>query len=346
MPKVPLTGYSSKVSKYDKEEQKDYDYMNSFKQQYMPIMPLPSTGNSLFIKNYKSGTITTGNNPICLFIVPSCRGTVQAIAWDMVTGVYVANSVQNLSPTWKYGTEDAPEYHGNVRCCAKIQNITSNDKKAGVVRVLQTSNPLEFEFVLATPIYLTTASAGTILEGIRNNPRSRTYGADFFSDSADKTIIGGISSMINYSAWGKAFNNGTTDGDISSMLLESQKSDNNFHMNNICILFEPTGADANTYEISITNDSKNRYHNSTLLSTLQKPIKSDVTGRHAIKLDVQNRNNNGVHVDPQPGTGVPMVPAPTRAEIRAQAAEARAKAQPKPKGRPKKKAQPPASTRH
>jgi hypothetical protein len=258
---------------------------------------------------------------------------------------YVDSSIPNLSTLWKFAADDGLLFASCLRAGVKITNTSNGNTRAGIVRVLQASSPLDLQFDLTNVLNLTTSASDSIKEAILSNPRTKSYNAEFFADSADKQCIAGPSSVIGYSSWGNnqfdKATGGTNLGQLSVMIQNSQKQD--FHMNNILILFEPQTA-GNVYEIQYGTQHRFRYELNTLLGQLQKPPKK--SDKVIKTLDAVSQSDGVVEV--VPSTGVPGVPSPTRAEIRANAQAQRQQQQGassssgRGRGRPKKKATPPA----
>lgn len=334
---IPLTGYKSKVKEFDKNSM--YKYMSPFdKQNEGPMMPLGATcGNYLVVDSQKRHTISTSGNQQLILLCPSSRGVANAIHWEYNSTnsafEYVDSSIPNLSTAWKFTGDDGLLFSSTLRAGCRITNTSNGNTRAGIVRILQASSPLDLTFDLTNPLNLTTAASDSIKEAILSNPRTRSYNAEFFATSADKQCIAGPSSVINYSSWGNnqfdKATGGTSLGQLSVNIQNSQKQD--FHMNNILILFEPESS-ANTYEIQYGCQFRFRYELQTLLGQLMKSPKK--TDKVIKTLDTVSQTDGVVEVKDEPSTGIPGVPSPTKQEIAKAKAEAKAKAKPKPQ--PKK----------
>lgn len=334
---IPLTGYKSKVKEFDKNDM--YKYMSPFdKNNEGPMMPLGATcGNYLVVDSQKRSTITTSANRQLVLLCPSSRGIANAIHWEF-NGTsnqfeYVSSSIPDLSTAWKFKDDDGLLFSSTLRAGVKITNTSNGNTRAGIVRVLQASSPLDLVFDLTNPLNLNVSSSDSILQAVLSNPRTRSYNAEFFATSADKQCIAGPSSVINYSSWGNnqfdKASAGLNLGQLAGNILNSQKQD--FHMNNIIILFEPESS-GNVYELQYGCQFRLRYELQTLLGQLMKPSKK--TDKVIKTLDTVSQTDGVVEIkDDEPGP-IPMIPAPTKAEQ----AAAKAKAEKGKPGRPPKPA--------
>jgi len=288
MPKVPLGGYTSSLKNFDSDMM--YSYMSPFNKSEPPAFPLGTAGKFLTTNNVKRHSFNTQNKDILILLCPSNRSVSNAIMWEWnsTTGSfdYIDSSILNLSTTWKFSetNTEKPVVSGAVRCACKLMNTNSSDKTKGVVRILSSSNPLDLVFTGTDSLSLNAASSNALLESIKDNVRTRTYPASTFnsSDIGDKQIIGGVSSLIGYQEWGIDFPTQTTSlGGLASTFINSQKRD--FHMNNILILLEATGADAGdnqNYELIYCTQNKMRFPLNSLLNTLEKhPFTTDKAGK-------------------------------------------------------------------
>lgn len=324
---IPLRGYKSKVKQFDKNDM--YKYMSPFdKNNEGPMMPLGATcGNYLVVDSQKRSTITTNGNQQLVLLCPSSRGIANAIHWEYNSSnqafEYVSSSIPDLSTTWKFSADDGLLFASCLRAGCRLTNTSNGNTRSGIVRILQASSPLDLVFDLTNPLNLTTDASNSIKEAVLSNPRTRSYNAEFFATSADKQCIAGPSSVIGYSSWGNnkfdKASAGLNLGQLSVNIQNSQKQD--FHMNNILILFEPESS-GNVYEIQYGTQHRFRYELNTLLGQLQKPPKK--TDKVVKTLDTVSQTDGVVEIkETEPGP-IPGVPTPTPAEIKQARADAKA----------------------
>lgn len=345
MPQVPLNGYNSKYSNFN--DQQMFKYMSALNDNnnVPPVMPLGTTGNSLTVDGVKRHNFNTGDKDLLIMLCPSVAGIGNAIMWEYNTTStqfeYVDSSIPNLSTTWKFQT-DPPLDSGNLRASCRILNTNSGQYRKGIVRILSASSPLDLVFDLTNQLNLNSASSTAIRDAIKNSPKSKTYTAEAFSNvdaDTDKQIISGPSSLIKYQSWSKFNTESISLGVLATQFIKAQQE--NYHMNNILILFEATGTgnNANNYEIVYGTQHKFRYPLDTLLGSLQKPYKtSEKATKTLTKVGEGSSDLKDVKTVPEPATGMPGVPSPTKAEVTAskQKAAQKAKAQPAQKAKEKK----------
>jgi hypothetical protein len=275
MPNQALAKYPSKLYKdMSAEKHKHLKYLSPFdKNNTAPLLP-QSLGNFLTVDNMTRFEVPTStSDPILVLFQPSVRGSINITGYNLTTGVAIANSSQ-WSTRYKYATADTPTVIRCLRAGIRMNNISNSNTRDGVVRVLQFSSPLEFEFTSASSCDLTTNFASELLSMVRSHPRARSYTAESLSS--------GINELVVAQATNASYNSYGTDFFIpETTCAKTQEQFNNAQKdmshNNVLIVLEST-ASVNKMEFTGMTQDGLRFPAFQLLSTLQKPSRVDESG--------------------------------------------------------------------
>ncbi len=274
--RVPLANVKSKLYKDFSSDEK-LKYMSPFdKNGIGPVLP-QSLGNYLVTDNIKRNTITTGNaDPLVLLFCPSVRGCANTILLNGTTGAHVSGSYTQYSTLEKYISSDTPTVTRCLRAGLKIKNLTNGQNRGGVIRVLQISSPLNFEWVAPTSCDLTAAFANSLLDMARAHPRARTYTAEDLATGSNELVLAPATNAAYNSYGDEFFSNSFACSDMQDVFLRSQRD---MSINNCIIVLEPVTPVANQYEITNMTQDGMRFPANTLLNTLQKPSRVDSSGK-------------------------------------------------------------------
>lgn len=260
--------YPSKLYKSSDDLDSQLLYMSPFDKTEPPVIP-NSMGNYLVNQNMTRRSIQTNGpvgNPKALIFVPSSRSSVNALVYDLTTGVVEANS-HLFSTLVKYATADPPTQIKCLRAGFKISNTSNQTDRSSTVAILQISSPIKFDYVSTVSLDLTTACAADILSMVRTHPRSKIYTAEQLCTNDNCLVVAPATSSA-YSSYGdELFISPLTDANSKLAFTNAQKD---MGMNNVIILFE-TAAAINDYLITLQTQDAMRFPAYTLLGQLQKP---------------------------------------------------------------------------
>lgn len=246
-----------------------FNYMNPFNGYgSKPPMNGNSLGNFLTMTNSSNITINTGVlNPVILIYSPSVRGIYQLIAFDAATGANIT-AVNDSGPLNRFKastTEAKPISIRPLRSGIQISNITESQRIAGVVRTLQISSAIEFEFTGPASLNVTPAFASQMLALVNSHNRTIEHTGMQYSQRLGQIVIAPATSS-NYNSYG---NVGFQEVEgIAAQQLGLALAVNDMSMNNQIILFNPT-ANQNNYTIKVCSQNALRFPANTTLGELQ-----------------------------------------------------------------------------
>lgn len=319
--RVPLANVKSKLYKDFSADQK-LKYMSPFdKNGIGPVLP-QSLGNFLVTDNVKRNTLTTGSaDPLVLLFCPSVRGVANTILLNGNTGIHVTNSYTVYSTLEKYISSDTPTVTRCLRAGLKIKNLTNGQNRGGIIRVLQISSPLNFEWVSPTSCDLTAAFANSLLDMAKSHPRARTYTAEDLATGSNELVLAPATNAA-YNGYGdEFFSNSFACSDMQDVFRRSQRD---MSINNCIIVFEPVTPVSNQYEITNMTQDGMRFPANTLLNTLQKPSRVDSTGKIQKTHDAVQALGSELH-------DLTIVPGPQQTQLGSPPFGPKPKRGPKPK---------------
>lgn len=271
-----MASVKSKLYKSFDTKHEQLKYMSPFDKNGIPPV-LNSLGHFLTVDNMVRGDVATHTtNPLGLLFIPSTRGVLQSVLFNLSTGVHITGSGDKFSPLQKYQHGDAPTVSRTLRAGLKINCTSSSNVREGVVRVLQISSPFEFEWVNSTSCDISTTFASELLSMARTHPRAKSYTAEDLSKGENELVVGPATLSSYHSYGNKEF---ITANDCASNQTTFGDAQKDMSMNNVLIVFEPTANAVINYELTLMMQTGFRYPANTLLSTLQKPAKVDESGR-------------------------------------------------------------------
>lgn len=251
--------YSADIGRY-----KSLMYMSPFGK----IEP-PVNNNSLgnfttlnLLSRFEFSTSTTIRK--VLLFNPSVRGIYQVALWNQ-DGSVASNDILDSSPTYKLRNE-APVNMRPMRAGLRIRNTTANQDVAGIVRMLQQSSALEFEFINPLTSAVSVNFIDEIVQSVEQNPKSHEMTGQELCKGHNEQVI----SPCVYSQY-NSYGNNPFNSNIGAEPL--QVSFNNMVRDmpmNICVMvFEPTSS-INTYSITLAEQVATRYPATTILNELGK----------------------------------------------------------------------------
>ena len=241
-------------------------YMSPFGKEYPPQNP-NSLGHFTTLSSVSRQTISTSTTNSKVFVfMPGVRGVFQTGLWDVTTGLFTGGSAA-YGPTARFLNADAPINMRPLRAGVRIRNVTSNQDVGGMVRVLQQSAPLEWEFVNPISQDITTNMTAELESACSSNPRSYEKTGQSFIDGENEIVISPCT-MSSYNSYGNA----PFDAAAGASAYQSQVGSlgTDMPMNLVIILFEPTSA-VNTYSLTFCEQMALRYPSNTVLNELGKP---------------------------------------------------------------------------
>lgn len=261
--------YPSKLYKSSDDLNEQLLYMSPFDKSDPPVIP-NSMGNFVTVQNMTRRSIQTNGplgNPKALIFVPSARGNVNALVYDLSSGVVESNS-HLFSTLARYTGDDAPIQTKCLRAAIKISNTSNQADRSSTVAILQISSAINFEYTSTASLNLTTDCAGEILQMVRTHPKSRIYTAEQLCTN-DNCLIVAPATSSSYSSYGDSLFLGGAFSDGNSKLC-FQNAQKDMSMNNVIVLFETASA-INDYLITLQSQDGMRFQAFSLLGTLQKP---------------------------------------------------------------------------
>ena len=284
--KAPMSGYKKKALKPAPKKnagnakmsltaaQKE---MSPFGKDYPPLNP-NSLGNFTTFTTMSRHTLSTSTTNTKVFVfMPSIRGIYQAAEWDGVTGVESAPGT--MSPTYRFATADTPTSMRPLRSGLRIRNTTSNQDVGGIVRVLQQSSPIEWDFVSGSSTSLTSAMVGELTSACETNPKSVEYSAHSLCFGTNEFVIAPATSSA-YNSYGNQF---TASTGAANFQAELNSMINDMPMNILIITFEPTSV-VNTYSITMCDQLALRYPTNTVLNEMAKPHRKPTDARSSERI--------------------------------------------------------------
>lgn len=247
----------------------DVEYMSPYNKNSIPPANPNSLGNfvTMDLLSHAGLSVTTTGGGVysCFIFQPSARHVRQVWAGVLnpATGG-TAISLDNISPLWKFTSGEAPTNVRPLRAGVRIKNTTRQDTVAGMVRVLQTSSAIEWDF--GASLALTPTMATEIINMVLTNPKTVEYSGQQFVDGRNE-IVCAPATMAAYNSYGEQFVATTAVADTETAWGNIVKD---MPMNNIIILFDSVSA-ANTYSFGICEQVACRFPQNTVLSTLQRP---------------------------------------------------------------------------
>lgn len=257
--------------------------MSPFGKDYPPLNP-HSLGNFTTFNSLSRHTLSTSTTDTKVFVfMPSVRGIYQAAEWNGTTGEETAPAT--MSPTYRFSANDTPTAMRPLRAGIRIRNTTSNQDVGGVIRVLQTSSPIEWLFQSPSITWLTPAMVGELVASCRSNPKSVEYSSHSLCYGTNEFVIAPATSA-SYNSYGDAFKH-----QVSAASFQEQLNSmlNDMSMNTLIIVFEPTSV-INTYSITMCHQMALRYPANSVLNELAKSHKkpSDARTHEQIHEILQN----------------------------------------------------------
>jgi hypothetical protein len=189
-----------------------------------------------------------------------------------------------------------PEQVRFARASLRIRNVSRNDSREGVVRVLSLPNNLDWAFT-ATTRNMTTAFRDEILSMVESHPKSVSYTADDFA-STQRLIIPNASAE-GQKEWNTYVGSyGTIDEETAAL------HDDSAHMvaNTVIVYFKATASTTNNYDISVDEQDLCRFNANELLSNLSREPSKTTANAVARRSSVLQSLANKFHV--------PAAPAP------------------------------------
>lgn len=177
----PVEPKSRKVSLYD-DKHSSLRYFSPFGKT-QPIHSNETLGNSIALTCLHRQTIPTINGvDTIMAFVPSITGRYHIFWWNGTTGVNIGyEKYQNINAT-------PPTDVRLMRAGIRLHNTTSALNANGVVRVLQISAPLAWDFV-GTNLNITTDFADELLGMCSSNPKSREFTSYELSSGLHEFVV-------------------------------------------------------------------------------------------------------------------------------------------------------------
>ena len=212
---------------------------------------------------------------VCVFC-PSIRGVYQTGIWTYTNGTAIVGSL-NAGPLYNKFVEsnDAPLNYKVLRSGIKLINQTSTLNCGGLVKVLMSASPLEFQFQTTAGNLgnLTVPCVQEFTNYVNNQPSTKEYSGSSFRDKESLFVIGPATHSA-YNSYGGLF--------MSSPALKGQQAQfetqmGDMSMCHLMIVFDKTDV-VNNYTITFNTQSALRFPLNTLASELQKPAKPPSSG--------------------------------------------------------------------
>ena len=184
-----------------------------------------------------------------------------------------------MSPTYRFATADTPTSMRPLRSGLRIRNTTSNQDVGGIVRVLQQSSPIEWDFVSGSSTSLTPAMVGELTSACETNPKSVEYSAHSLCFGTNEFVIAPATSSA-YNSYGNQF---TASAGAANFQAELNSMINDMPMNILIITFEPTSV-VNTYSITMCDQLALRYPTNTVLNEMAKPHRKPTDARSSERI--------------------------------------------------------------
>jgi hypothetical protein len=241
----------------------DITYMSPFDKFSVPPINNNSAGNFTTINSVSRFNIQTSTTGSIIFIYnPSSRTIHQAGAWSSSTGNLISGIT---SPSFRF-TSDTPTNYKPLRAAIRIKNVTENQQIGGLVRILQSSSPIDITFLASNSFALTSGSSESLLDLVTSNSHSREYTAMTLGTHNCEQIIS-PATMSAYNSYGDQFS--ITTGVVAFQeAFESTKSD--MAMNSVIMIFEQTSS-VNSYSITLCAQNALRYPANSILQEMSKP---------------------------------------------------------------------------
>jgi hypothetical protein len=252
----------------------DVKYMSPFDKNCVPPVNPNSLGNFITVDLLSHLTLSSSTtDPIAMVFLPSSRNNRQVGFWNLATGANFG-TWDSASPTFKFTSSDAPTNIRPLRAGMKIRNSTRADTVSGVVRVLQTSSPIEWEWVAAGNIALTAGFATEMLNMVRTNSKTKEYTAQEFANGAHEIVIA-PATMSAYNNYGNQFQ---VDASVIDLQNAWEATVGDMSMNVVIVLFEAS-TDINIYNFTLGEQVACRYPQNTILGQMQRPHPRGNSGR-------------------------------------------------------------------
>jgi len=267
----PRGGYTLNNSLLNITPSYAFNYMNPFngygsKPPHQPT----SLGNFLAITHSNAFTLNTSTtDPLILIYMPSVRGVYQLLLFNSVSGANIA-AANIASPLYRYnasGTETKPLSVRMLRSAMQIQNTTENQKIAGLVKSVQISSPLDFNFISAVSLDVTTVFAAEVAQVVNSHSRTVENTAQQYAQKVAQVVIAPATSS-SYNGYGDHSFNPTLG--VGSTQLTFSIAQNDMSMNTQIFMFMPTSS-VNTYSIKLCSQNAFRFPSNTTLGQLQGP---------------------------------------------------------------------------
>jgi hypothetical protein len=237
--------------------------MSPFENHRLPPANPQSMGNFITVdlsNSLEINTLTTLDS-ICVVFQPSSRSIYQVNAFNLTTGATI-NASHSSSPTWRFrtaGDDVQPASMRPLRAGALIKNITQSDQVGGLVKVLQQSSALPWEFTAGSANPTADFCTG-VREAVNSHHRTKEYTGKMFSDSGGECIIAPCTSSA-YNSYGSSF--AATEGTTQLQLSLNQTSFD-MAMNTLIMVFFPTTS-VNKYVIKLGEQVGMRFPTGSLI---------------------------------------------------------------------------------
>lgn len=240
--------------------------MNPYKYTDYPPPSSLSLGNFVCIPSTTKGSfVLPANETVVVLFAPSVRGIIQSKIWSSTSGGdYYAAFPDSNSPTHKFKDSNVKAYRP-LRAGCRIRNLNSATTREGSCIVLNSSNPTSLIFNGASTA-LTPASAASIADSIKNSSKSRLYTAEELSQG-ENTFVNFPCVQSSYHSYGDDGFNSTED--ITNVQLAFHNAETDMAMSNMLLLIT-SGANAQTYSISLSVQSALRFSENTILGNMEK----------------------------------------------------------------------------
>ena len=241
-------------------------YMSPFGKTEPPINS-ESLGNYLTYNCQGRLTISTSTtNQILVIFNPSVRGFYQVGAWTVATGAVLTGSAES-SPLHKFrDSGDAPIQMRPQRAALRIQNLSSTNNTSGLVKVLMTSSPIEYQFSTTDKWSLTPANALELAGYVEKQPLSMEYSAKHFSTNAGE-FVSSPATFSSYHGYGLGPFMQYESAYFPQFQVDKVLGD--MPMNAIILLFDKVDT-PNNYNITFGLQAALRFPANTIASELQK----------------------------------------------------------------------------
>lgn len=243
-------------------------YMSPFGKTEPPLNT-ESLGNYLTYNSQGRLAITTSTtNQILVIYNPSIRGIYQVGAFNITaiestSGVSISNSF-DAAPLFKFkDNTDSPISYRPQRAAVKIQNLSSANNTSGLIKVFQTSSPLEYQYV--DTFNMLPSVAWEFKNYVEKQATTVEYTARHFTDNAVEFVIS-PATITAYHSYG------ITPFMSNSVAYKPQQQADaaqiDMSMNAILILFDKVDA-PNTYNLTFGLQNAFRFPANTIPNELQ-----------------------------------------------------------------------------